>query len=395
MQLLSIYILSNGLTATPLHNGVIMIILKIAKRIAIIIASVVGFILFAIICIALWLQFEHGYTPKIKGENSIASLEQVQLGNFKQWILIRGASKSSPILLFLHGGPGMPMMYLEHDFGHELEQHFIVVCWDRLGAGKSYYPEIPHQAMSVTREIEDTHQLIELLCARFGQKKVYLVGHSYGSYLGILAAARYPALIAAYIGIGQDTDPKMEYAVQDTFLCEQASATNNQKLLAQLDNHEPLNREPWLFEYHAELYHATSFWPILWAGLQAPEYKLSDAIAVTRGVSFTHKYLKYDAIDTPFTKNLRSLSVPVYFFLGRHDYTTPSSLAVSYLNSLNAPYKEVVWFDNSAHFPFWEEPAKFASEMLRVYNQTADRKIIVKEIKPQRAQTNAKNGKSK
>ena len=349
-----------------------MPIFKIAKRITIITAVFFGFIIFVIICVALWLQFEHGYTPKIKDKNSIASLEQVQLGNFKQWVLIRGASKSLPVLLFLHGGPGMPMMYLEHDFGRELEQHFIVVCWDRLGAGKSFYPGIPHQAMSVTREIDDTHQLIELLCARFSQKKVYLVGHSYGSYLGMLATARYPELMAAYIGVGQDTDPKMEQEVQDSFLRGQAMAAGNRQLLEQLDNHKRVDREQWLFEYHAELYQAASFWPILWTGLKAPEYKLSDVMAVTSGVSFTHKYIKYDAIDTPFTKNLKSLSVPVYFFLGRHDYTTPSSLAVSYLNSLTAPYKEVVWFDNSAHFPFWEEPFKFTSEMLRVYNQTTN-----------------------
>jgi len=349
-----------------------MRIVKIVKRITIVISLAVGVLVSVFASIAIWLQFSHGYTPAIKGRDSIASLEQVELGHFKQWILIRGEHRSSPILLLLHGGPGMPVMYLEHAFGHELEEHFIVVCWDRLGAGKSYNPNIPHDAMSVKREIADTHQLIELLCSRLGQKKVYLVGHSYGSYLGMLVANRYPQLIGAYIGVGQVTDPKIEYLMQNSFLREQAAATGNRELLLRLDNNMPIDHEEWLFEYHAELYKATSWMPLLWIGLQAPEYKLSEALAVPRGVSFTHKYLKYDAIQGPLDKEIKSLDVPVYFFLGGHDYTAPSSLAASYLDSLTAPYKCAVWFNNSAHFPFFEEPAKFASEMLRVYNQTSD-----------------------
>lgn len=340
------------------------------KRAVLSAAAVLVAIILALGGTALWLQYGHGYTPRIKNADSVASLEQVQLGRFKQWILIRGAHRSSPILLFLHGGPGMPMMYLEHAFGHDLEQHFVVVEWDRLGAGKSYHPGIPPSAMSVTREIADTHQLIELLCARFGKQKVYLVGHSYGSYLGMLVAARYPKLIAAYVGVGQVTDPRQTREAQDHFFRREAEASGNQKLLDDLDRHKPIDREHWLFEYHAELYNSTSWLPLLWTGLMAPEYKLTDALNIPRGVSFTHKYLKYNAIDGPLTQNVRALDVPVYFFLGRHDYTEPSNLAVAYLKKLKAPHKEVIWFEHSAHFPFLEEPKKFASEMLKVYNQT-------------------------
>jgi len=349
-----------------------MTIMRIAKRITIVTSIAIGTIILVFAGVALWLQFDHGFTPAIKARDSVASLEQVELGQFKQWILIRGEHRSSPILLFLHGGPGMPMMYLEYAFGHELEKDFIVVCWDRLGAGKSYNPQIPPDAMSVKREIADTRQLIELLCSRFGQKKVYLVGHSYGSYLGMLVASRYPDLVAAYVGVGQVTDPKAEYLAQDRFLQEQAAATGNRELLTQLDNHKPIDHETWLWEFHGELYHATSWSYLLMLGLQAPEYKLSDALAVPRGVSFTRKFLKYDVIHGPLAGEVKSLNVPVYFFLGRHDYTAPSSLAASYMDSLTAPYKEVVWFNNSAHFPFLEEPAKFASEMMHVCNQTAD-----------------------
>lgn len=333
-------------------------------------AAIVAAIILALGGALLWLQFGHGYTPQLKGADSVALLEQVQLGQFKQWVLIRGAHRSSPILLFLHGGPGMPMMYLEHAFGHDLEQHFVVVEWDRLGAGKSYHPNIPVAAMRVTREIEDTHQLIELLCARFGKSKVYLVGHSYGSYLGMLVAARYPNLIAAYVGVGQVTDPQQAREVQDSLFRREAEASGDQELLSQLAQHRAIERERWLFKYHAELYHSTSWLPLLWTGLLAPEYRLSDALNIPRGVSFTHEYLRYDAIDGALSNNIDSLKVPVYFFLGRHDYTTPSKLAIAYLNKLKAPRKQVIWFEDSAHFPFLEQPKTFAAEMLRVYNNT-------------------------
>ncbi|MGD2130424.1 MAG: alpha/beta hydrolase [Lysobacterales bacterium] len=273
-------------------------------------------------------------------------------------------------MLFLHGGPGMPMMYLDHAFARELERHFIVVEWDRLAAGKSYHEGIPVSAMRVTREIADAHELIELLCARFGKKKVYLVGHSYGSYLGMLVAARYPNLIAAYVGVGQATDPHQAHEVQDRFFRRKAEASGNRRLLDELDHHKPIDREHWLFEYHAELYHSTSWLPLLWTGLLAPEYRLTDTLNIPRGVKFTHKHLKYDAIDGPLTEDVRALDVPVYFFLGRHDYTTPSKLAVAYLKKLKAPRKQVIWFQDSAHFPFLEEPRKFAVKMLQVHQQT-------------------------
>ncbi|MDD1763371.1 MAG: hypothetical protein LUQ70_01480, partial [Methanobacteriaceae archaeon] len=78
------------------------------------------------------------YTPKIEGVNSIASLEKIDLGGLKQTILIRGKDKNKPILLCLHGGPGMTLMPFAHITDRKLEEKFIVVHWDQRGAGKTY-----------------------------------------------------------------------------------------------------------------------------------------------------------------------------------------------------------------------------------------------------------------
>jgi pimeloyl-ACP methyl ester carboxylesterase len=125
------------------------------------------------------------------------------LGGQEQWILIRGMDIVKPIILFLHGGPGTANMSLLRKYTDELEQHFIVVTWDRRGGGKSYQAINPHSSMTIDRFVLDTGELTQLLCHRFNQNKIFLVGHSWGSLIGILSIQKYPDLYHAYIGIGQ------------------------------------------------------------------------------------------------------------------------------------------------------------------------------------------------
>ncbi len=218
--------------------------------------------------IPLW----RGHTPQYPSPDSIAVLEQITLGGSPQWVLIRGANRSNPLLLFLHGGPGMPTMYLAHDFQQELEQNFVVVQWDRRGAGKSFASGLSGQEMTVSREIEDTIELIDQLRSRLHQKKIYLVGFSYGSYLGILVAQRHPELLHAYIGIGQMACSDQESrTLQDTWIREQATRNADNDALDELNGRKPLDREKWLFKYGAEIHSARNWWPLLWSGLRSQD----------------------------------------------------------------------------------------------------------------------------
>jgi pimeloyl-ACP methyl ester carboxylesterase len=322
-------------------------------------------------------RFWSAHTPKIKDErgaavhDSVATLETVHIGGIRQWILIRGRSRSNPIVLFLHGGPGMPSMYLAHRFQRPLERDFVVVHWDRRGAGKTYSEGTPPESMSVTQEISDTVELVNLLRVRFGQSKVYLVGHSYGSYLGMIVAQRNPELIHAYVGIGQLAyEGRRNSDIQDRWIRDQAQRRGNKELVRELDAHGPIDREKWLFRYGGELHNRRSFASLLWIGLQAPEYTLRDAFDVRKGVSFTHRHLRFDAINGDLADAIRRVELPVYFFTGRFDYTDPFENTETYAEKLEAPRKQIVWFDESAHFPFLEEPEKFAHEMRRVWAET-------------------------
>jgi pimeloyl-ACP methyl ester carboxylesterase len=313
------------------------------------------------------------FTPKIRDgqgkvvPGSIASLEMVDIGGTPQCILVRGQSIRNPAILFLHGGPGMPSMYLAHRFQRPLERDFVVVQWDRRGAGKTYRKDTPPELMSVTQEVADTVEVVDLIRSRFGNSKVYLVGHSYGTYLGMIVAQRFPGLFHAYVGIGQLAySEKRNREVQDHWIRDQARARGDEELLSRLNAKLPIDREKWLFKYGGALYNKKSFTALLLIGLRAPEYSLMDALKVRRGVNFTSKNMKYDAIKEDLIDAVQRLEIPAYFFTGRHDYTDPFECTEEYAHRLRAPKSEVVWFEESAHFPFLEEPEKFAREMRRV-----------------------------
>lgn len=310
----------------------------------------------------------HGHTPAFHhSPHSIASLEKLRLGGADQYILIRGKDVSNPLILFLHGGPGMPTMYLAHAFQRPLEKDFVVVQWDRRGAGKSYSGRIPAATMSVRQEISDTRELVDVLRQRFQKDKVYLVGFSYGSYLGLLATQRFPELFHAYVGVGQEAcSAAEERQIQDKWIRREALARGNQQAMRQIEGKEPLDRERWLFEFGGELHRQKNWRGLLWDGLTAPEYTLRDILKLKAGVNFTARNFKYDAIDGALMDRVTSIDVPVYFFTGRFDYADPIGCTERYFNRLDAPRKEIIWFEQSAHFPFLEEPEKFAQEMRRV-----------------------------
>jgi len=265
----------------------------------------------------------------------------------------------------------MPSMYLAHKFQRPLERDFVAVHWDRRGAGKTYSEETPPGSMSVTQEVSDTVELVNLLRARFGQSKIYLVGHSYGSYLGMIVARQHPELFHAYVGVGQLAyEGTRNTEIQDRWMRERAQKLGNTELLTQLDAQAPINREKWIFRYGGGLRSSRSSTTLILIGLRSPEYTLRDAFKVTKGVSFTHRNLRYDAIQGELADAVTRVDLPVYFFTGRFDLTVPFENTIEYLAKLQAPRKEIVWFEESAHFPFLEEPEKFAREMLRVCRET-------------------------
>ncbi len=314
-------------------------------------------------------------TPPIRSPNGIAELKQIELNGYPQWLLIRGQDVSKPLLLFLHGGPGESNMWTTHYAMRELEQHFVCVNWDQRGTGKSFRPGPPPETMTIDQFMKDTIALIELLCARFGQQKILLFGHSWGSVLAMKVAAARPDLLYAVIGMGQFVDGKRGEDLSYHYVLERAHAEHNRNAIHSLEQLGPppyrkdglFVQRRWLVHYGGFL-HAIGMKEFISILLHAPEYSLGDCInnLRMRDMKFSCRLLGDEIMDVHLLQEIPELSVPVVFFAGSYDYATPFVLVEQFYASLQAPYKKLVWFENSAHNPDIEEPDTFQRELIAI-----------------------------
>jgi len=317
----------------------------------------------AVMLAVFWFVFK-SYTDPIVARNSVATLEALSVNNDRQWLLARGCNRSNPVILFLHGGPGMPAMFTAHAFQRSLERDFVVVHWDRRGAGKSFHADLDPATMTMTQMLADAEVVVEHLRAEFNVEKVMLVGHSHGTYFGALLAEARPDLFHAYVGVGQIGDPSRERAVQDVIISERYLARGEKSPVINSSNRETL-----LFDIGGEIASARSLWPLLRTGLMAPEYNMRDVMNVAKGPQFAQAHLKYD-ISGGYGPPPTVFDIPVYVVMGAQDAVTPVGLAKEWFDDVTAPQKTWAVFEDAAHFPYFEQPAAFADFMVRVLNET-------------------------
>ena len=318
------------------------------------------------------------YTEAIVSENGIASLEPMVIGGVEQWILIRGYDVSNPVLVFLHGGPASPAMpYARFSFGG-LERHFTVVSWDQRGCGKSYHEGLSSASITFDQLVSDTHELIELMRARFGVQKVYLMGLSFGSLLGTITARDHPDLLHAYIGVGQAVNVERGIPVAHAAAMARAIELGRDDAIASLSTIQvdPIDWDQvgllydWLGELGLGDIHDASLLPGF-AQEAGPLTEYTAANVANEGAwrelyAFSPLWADETWLRTlNILEMVPRLEVPVYFLAGRYDYKTPSFLVEEYLNALDAPPgKRMFWFENSAHVPFIEERSVFNSVMI-------------------------------
>lgn len=314
---------------------------------------------------------ENGNIP----ENSIAELTQVELNGRKEWISIRGLDKSNPVLLFLAGGPGGTQMAAVRLELSELEKHFVVVGWDQPGSGKSYYAESIGEITAETY-IQDGHALTEYLLDRFGQEKIFLVGESWGSALGIFLLGRYPESYHALIGTGQMIDFAETERLDYQKAMQIASENNDTDMIKKLEANgvPPYYGKDVTMKSAVYLNYLSSYMARdsrihnqgynTFRDIFSEEYGLLDKINFVRGVIVTFNEVYQQLYEIDLRKHYTELNVPVYFFLGRHDVNAPPALAEEYFEVLRAPEKEIVWFEHSGHSPWINEADRFAEELI-------------------------------
>ena len=318
------------------------------------------------------------HTPKIVDaggmvpEKSIAKMEKVNLGGVEQWIVMRGVDIDNPVLLFIHGGPGVPSAPNVLKYNGDLESDFVVVTWDQRGAGKSYSKDIPPESMTIEQFISDAHELVQYLKKKFDTDKIYIVGHSWGSILGIYLIDRYPEDFYAYVGVGQLVNGIQNEKISYEFALRMAKETKNKKALKELSKIGPpenglyknfyddlLIQRKWLLKFGGAYYGKTNYVTTYIDYIFNKEYTIFNSLNVMKGVEFSLTIMWEDVVKVDFLTEIDKVEVPVYFVVGRHDWNTPFELAEEYFDVLTAPKKELIWFENSAHSPCYAEPGKF------------------------------------
>jgi len=301
---------------------------------------------------------------------SIAEVEYLRLGGCDQWVMMRGENVANPPLVLLHGGPGMPETLFFRRFNAPLEKIFTVIYWDQRGAGKSFNRAIPRSSMTVEQFLADLDELITVVQRRFGKDKIVLLGHSWGTVLGVLYAARFPEKVSLYVGAAQIGDWPAADVSSYAFALGEAERLHNRKALERLRAVGPppysarrvATERTWAQRLAGQL-NAKSMWQAGRALTRGPEASVFDLANVVRGFRFTLDAMWADVSPLNLQVLAPALRMPVFFFLGRRDPWVRPETSVAYFEMLSAPSKNLVWFEQSGHEMFVDEPAKFNGTM--------------------------------
>lgn len=315
---------------------------------------------------------------RIVSPDGVQDTYKTTIGGIPQWINIRGQDRANPVILFLHGGPATPQIPSLWQFQRPIEEYFTVVNYDQRGAGKTFRetdPESIKDTMHVQTFVDDAIEIAEHVRKRLGKDKVVLMGHSWGSIVGMRAALQRPDLFHAYVGIGQVISTLENERLSVEYGLRMARQENNAEALREIASISPYPGDKPLTRDRIVL---ARKWPQHYGGLSAfrdtstyyfgasrlaPDYSAEDRQAQDAGSLFTLDKVIDEFLAVDY-RSVREFPIPVLMFMGRHDYTTPSAPTAEWLERVKAPYKKGVWFEHSAHMVPWEEPGKTLVSLL-------------------------------
>jgi len=324
---------------------------------------------------------------RIVNPGGIERDEKVRIGGIDQWVSIRGRDTRNPVLLYVHGGPGYISMPMSWWFARGWDEYFTVVQWDQRGSGKTYLLSDPAAvAPTLTRErmVADTEEMIRWLRATLHKKKIFVLGHSWGSYLGLEMAKRHPDWLHAYIGVGQLTDgPESERRGWAATL-DAARRAGNTEAVRELQSIAPYfapghpsslkdiyTQRKWLDHFGGVMAFRDGNDAESDLTKLSPDYTDAELPDIWKGNDFTEEHLLANALALDL--RVPKLDCPLILFAGRHDINVNSQVAAEWFATVQAPSKQFVWFENSAHLPMTEEPGKFLVSLVRYARPIAER----------------------
>ena len=327
---------------------------------------------------------------RIVTPNGIERSQLVGIGGIEQSVTIRGDDLSNPVLLVLHGGPGYPETPLDWWYARGWEEYFTVVEWDQRGAGKTYLindPETVAPTMTRERFIQDAAEMTAWLRKTLNKHKIFVWGHSWGSYLGLELARRHPDWLYGYIGTGQVTNsPESErrawrFAMDAARTEHDSTAEDELRAIAPYPattGPSPLGSvvitHRWSDFFGGVMSFRHDQDDESHAGRLSPDYDDAEAPHIFDGNAFSERFLLADLLSLDLSSETK-LDCPVILLEGRHDRTTNADLAHDWFERVRAPEKHFIWFENSSHEPEFEEPGKFLLSLVRYARPLASSKV--------------------
>ncbi|RKF52162.1 alpha/beta hydrolase [Bacillus wiedmannii] len=306
------------------------------------------------------------WTSQIKGKNSISILEQVEVNGSGHEIMIRGKDKKNPVIIFVHGGPGTSEIPYAQKYQNLLEEKFTVVNYDQRASGKSYHFFEDYSNFTSDLLVEDLLAMTDYISKRLGKEKVILVGHSYGTYIGMQATNKAPEKYEAYVGIGQMSDTVESEMDSLNYVIDQAQNAGNPDEVSYLNGltEKIKNGDTYTPRNYVAKYGGTSRLIENPDGdnigmLLSNEYNLLDVIRYNVGLSHSQSVLLEKDLKDPLLTKVTKMKLPFYFLMGKYDYNTSFHAAKTYFDTIEADQKEFITFEKSAHYPQFEEKEKF------------------------------------
>ena len=311
----------------------------------------------------------------------VAVSTEVDVGDARLHLEVRGERATAPVLVWIHGGPGGAERPLFRIFNGDLEHHFLVAYYDQRGAGLSFDPDASVARLTTLQHVADLDRVIENLRLRYQRGRVLLVGHSWGATLGLLYAHAHPEKVLGIVGVAPaiafGEQARREYAYDFS----EATRRGDRRSLDELAAIGPppyAEAAPLLrLQGVTERYGGVAFRPqnrvalvvnALMRGIVTPW----EIVRIVQGNQRSLEAMHTQLLALDLRRELQSVDVPVFFFLGRHDHHADAELAAGYLATLQAPMKATVWFERSAHDIPFDEPEAFNRQVLRAFARLDD-----------------------
>lgn len=324
--------------------------------------------------------------------DSITEKTYIDVNGTQIGMIITGKKKLKPVLLFLGGGPGIPEYLLEYLYPSKLADEFVVCYLEYRGTSISYHPKVDVNTLTTECYLSDVAAVTEYLRKRFSREKVYLMGHSFGTFIGIQAAYEHPEFYHAYIAMAQIVNQPESEIIAYEYMLGQYRQMGNLKMVSEFEKYPIASSDSAYKEYcrsslRDNAMHALGVGTmrtmnsvitgIFLPSLRCQAYTPLERINIWRGKKFVSaspvgaESMRFNAYD-----KVMSLEIPIYFFGGSYDYTCCYTLQKKYSDMLEAPMKGFYTFENSAHSPLWEEPGRavqiLVQDVLKGKNELSD-----------------------